>query len=111
MLSRWVQAASIAVVRRVRRLGKGDKHMLRPARNGAALAGAASLDAAEHEEPQDYELEAYVVDDEDTRRRRVKAAVQTNDYIITEKYNHKDDYLHRNSSAPGGRLFAPMGMY
>ena len=62
--------------------------------------GAANLDAAMHEEPQDYELEAYVVDDEDTRRRRVKAAVQTNDYIITGKYNHQDDYLHRNSCAP-----------
>ncbi len=45
MLNRLVQAVSIAVVFRASRLGRAVKHLLRPARTAATLAGAASLDA------------------------------------------------------------------
>ena len=45
MLSRFVQAVTISVRRRARRVGRSIKHLLRPARTAAALAGAASLDA------------------------------------------------------------------
>ena len=45
MLSRFVQAVTISVRRRTRRVGQSIKYLLRPARTAAALAGAASLDA------------------------------------------------------------------
>ena len=45
MLSRLVQALSTAVACHADRLGRAVKHVLRPARTAAALAGGASLDA------------------------------------------------------------------
>ena len=43
--------------------------------------------------------------------RKQKVADKTSEYIDTKHFNHKDDYLHRNSSGPGGLLFQSMGIY
>ena len=48
MLSCFVEAGTINVRRRARRVGQRLKNLLRPARTAAALLGAAGLDAARH---------------------------------------------------------------
>ncbi len=45
MLSRLVQAVTMSVRRRARRVNQSIKDLLRPARTAAALVGAGSLDA------------------------------------------------------------------
>ena len=86
-----------------------------PTMAAQSKGGPPSLDCFEEavstEEPPEYDLHTYVEEDDTQRTRKQKVADKTSEYIDTKRFNHKDDYLHRNSSGPRGSIFQPMGIY